>query len=516
MNYNIENFDVKKFKKDISKGLEFELSFPLSSIGYSSSRIDIIQDYAQVSFCCERIVQYIKIIESGLVIRDKYYTDFKILCTATDVESLTNDLLYFSKMLSGELSEYDDIDRISFFDEISDFESSFHKQIFTFPDLINNYWANLINGAYWEIASEYYESESKFFNQTYKKFPEHRYMFWKSPQTKTFKDPIYFSTENWIIPPKTNLIEALKVYSGLEHDLIIEDADKIDFNNLTILVNSFTAVYFNQKEQLIHSIKCTERVLSKIDNKTEVKKNIRIDNEEIQINIFGERSYQRKRRLKNRHTDSIQIDETKIKFQLSEFGDVIIVEYESFYYIFFSNDILTFEQIKELNTHLYPVYSKTLDLINISISEKCNWVELNDDTFEELCYDILFCHPLFDSSTIQKMGKSRSRDGGRDIVIKTKKTPTKEQELYIFQCKYFSESKSLSASKISNAGNVIMQYGAKGYGVFTTTVIDSTLYDMLEGFKRNIKIDTSLCWSKYELERYLNRHQMIKNKYFKK
>ena len=177
---------------------------------------------------------------------------------------------------------------------------------------------------------------------------------------------------------------------------------------------------------------------------------------------------------------------------------------------------MTFEEIKNLNSFLYPAYSKVQNLISISISEKCDWLELTDDTFEELCYDILYCHPHFDSSTIQKMGKSRSRDGGRDIVIKTKRTPTKEQELYIFQCKYFSDKTSLSASKLPNAGNVIMQYGAKGYGVFTTTVIDSTLYDMLEGFKRSMNIDSSFTFSKYELERYLNRHQMIKTKYFKK
>jgi len=112
------------------------------------------------------------------------------------------------------------------------------------------------------------------------------------------------------------------------------------------------------------------------------------------------------------------------------------------------------------------------------------------------------------------MGKSKSRDGGRDILIKTKKTPTKEQELFIFQCKFYNDKTSLSGSKLQNAANIIMQYGAKGYGVFTTTVIDSTLYDMLDGFKRYQEIDVSFCWSKYELERYLNRYQFLKDKYF--
>ena len=59
-----------------------------------------------------------------------------------------------------------------------------------------------------------------------------------------------------------------------------------------------------------------------------------------------------------------------------------------------------------------------------------------------------------------------------------------------------------------------MQYGAKGYGIFTSAVIDSTLYDMLDGFERNMGIDTSIRMSKYELERFFNRNQQLKNKYF--
>ena len=298
--------------------------------------------------------------------------------------------------------------------------------------------------------------------------------------SNTFKETIYFSTENWIIPPNTDITAALRTYSGLEHNLFLENADKIEYNGLTVLINNSTAVYFKQREQLINSIKCTEKVLDKIYSKNDIYNDSKKDIENIQVNLFGESNIQRRIKKRINYNSDIYIDETKIKYNLSEFGDLITIEYKEFTHIFFSNNILNFEEIKDLNSFLFPAYSKTQNLINISISEKCDWLELNDDTFEELCYDILYCHPYFDSSTIQKMGKSRSRDGGRDIVIKTKKTPTKEQELYIFQCKYFSDKTSLSASKILNAGNVIMQYGAKGYGVFTTTVIDSTLYDMLD------------------------------------
>lgn len=404
--------------------------------------------------------------------------------------------------------DINDDDRIAFMDAVSAYEDGFNKRLFSFPDLINDYWANLINGAYWEIASEYYESEDDFFRDTYKKHPEHRFGFWRSPKTKIFKDPIYFSTESWIIPPGTNLIEALQNYSGLSFKIEIDEAERVEYNGQTILLTNNTAVYFKQFEQLQHAINCSQRALTKIFVKTDNQ----YSSEEQVTNLFGETFTKRIRRKSSKH----KLDITLLSFKISEFGDLIVANYQGFNYIFFGNYNLTFEEIKELNNHLYPAFSKTQNLIANSISNTCNWLEINDDTFEELCYDILYCHPKFDSTTIQKMGKSKSRDGGRDILIKSKKTTTTEQELYIFQCKFLSESTSLSASKIPNAGNVIMQYGAKGYGVFTTTVIDPTLYDMLDGFKRNLDIDTSNNWSKYELERHLNRHQIIKNKYFGK
>jgi len=507
MNININDFtsiDLNHFKKSILSGQELTISFPIPSIGFSNSRIDIISDLRDVSFCCEKVANFITVVDSSFVTRDKYYTDFQIRCYPTDIDKLIDTLVYSSQMLGD--ADVDNDDRLAFMDTVSEYEDSFNKRLFTFPELINDYWANLINGAYWEIASEYHESEDDFFRDTYKKHPEHRFGFWRSPKTKVFKEPIYFSTESWIIPPGTDLIEALQNYSGLNFKLEIDDAEKVEYKGQTILLTNNAAVYFKQIEQLQNAINCSQKALKRIFSIDDKQYSSQVQ----QTNLFGE-TYTKRTRIKPRN---YQLDPKLLSFKVSEFGDLIVVNYQGFDHVFFGYYNLTFEEIKELNNHLYPAFSKTQNIIANSISQNCNWLKLNDDTFEELCYDILFCHPKFDSTTIQKMGKSKSRDGGRDILIKSKKTPTNEQDLYIFQCKFLSESSSLSAAKIPNAGNVVMQYGAKGYGVFTTTVIDSTLYDMLDGFNRNLDIDTSNNWSKYELERHLNRHQMIKNKYF--
>ena len=413
----------------------------------------------------------------------------------------------FSPFFSRDNDELPDEDRISFYGEIEKYNLNFNKQYFIFPELANNYWANLINGAYWEMAG-YYDSEEEFFKETYRKYPEHKYGFWKNVLSTEYDGTIYFSTDSWLIPPKSNIIEALKVYSGLETNLILEKAEIMKYKDSYVILNSSSAVWFKESWALFKSILCAEKTLKK-----QLPVNPEEDLDIIQLSVFQEHSSQRQK-MRNDDYKFNLLDSEKFQYSLSEFGDLLLVEYLGFSHVFFIQDNLNFEEIKNLTEHI-PLYSKIQNLISQSCLGNCNWDELNDDIFEELCYDIIYCHSKFDSTTIQKMGKSKSRDGGRDIVVKTKKTPTTESELFIIQCKFSNNSNSLSASKLPNAGNVIMQYGAKGYGVFTSTVIDSTLYDMLDGFERNMGIDTSIRWSKYELERFFNRNHQLKNKYFK-
>ncbi|QNE41910.1 restriction endonuclease (plasmid) [Hymenobacter sp. NBH84] len=515
--YLVEEFynaDQDEFVNYASNGSELELLFPLSSVGFTQSSIDIVQDYSMVSYCCETIAPFISVVNFGYEKKDRIHLYFRITCTSTDTPSLQQELFYFSEVISQELKIYDDIHVISFWDTISEYEDSFSKRVFHFPDLINGYWANLINQGHQEIASEYHTSPTKYFNKLYRTYPEQSYLFWRSPLSKDFKDPLYFSTENWIIPPRTNLTGALKLYSGIEHTTKLEPAEKVLYNGLLALVTDTAAVYFRQSEQLLHSIRCTTFLLAQRHSPAPEQHLTDIITQDtgVQGHLFKDDDTLRRKAAT--FTRTVKIDKEQITYQLSELGDIIIASYKDFKYVFFSDNSMSFEQIKDLNKFLYPAYAKTQNIIEASITGDCKWPELDDDKFEELCYDILYCDPRFDSNTIQKMGNSRSRDGGRDIVIKTRLAPGRQQELYIFQCKYFSTRTSLSAAKLPNAANVIMQYGAHGYGVFTTTVIDATLYDMLDAFVKNGHLYNYYCWSKYELERFLNRHQLIKRKYF--
>jgi hypothetical protein len=163
------------------------------------------------------------------------------------------------------------------------------------------------------------------------------------------------------------------------------------------------------------------------------------------------------------------------------------------------------ELIPKLSESLRTRIGRTTDIV-------CPWDQLDDNQFEELCYDVVnYPHQ---PSKILKMGKSRSRDGGRDIVFHTTGRAGQPPVKWIVQCKLIRDGSSLAGSKIQ-VSDTVDQYGCGGFCVMTSGVIDSTLYDKLDGIARNkgIQIDW---WSRLELERFLARHTELRDRYFGK
>lgn len=104
------------------------------------------------------------------------------------------------------------------------------------------------------------------------------------------------------------------------------------------------------------------------------------------------------------------------KILLSIEGDVLIVQDRIAQYVLFvdiRNELK--QEAVEKYLELIPKLSESLrTLIGHTTDIACSWDKLDDNQFEELCYDVInYRHK---PSKILKMGKSRSRDGGRDIV----------------------------------------------------------------------------------------------------
>ena len=110
------------------------------------------------------------------------------------------------------------------------------------------------------------------------------------------------------------------------------------------------------------------------------------------------------------------------------------------------------------------------------------------------------------------MGKSRSRDGGRDIVVHGRERLGKLPTKWLVQCKLITNDGTVGAGKV-NMSDAIDQYGAGGYCVMTSGHIDATLYDKLDGIAQNRSIETD-DWDRLKLERFLAHHPHIRTRYF--
>jgi hypothetical protein len=148
------------------------------------------------------------------------------------------------------------------------------------------------------------------------------------------------------------------------------------------------------------------------------------------------------------------------------------------------------------------------------INVKLNWSKFDDEQFEHLCYDIVLMSERFNPDTARKMGKSRSRDGGRDIEIYTRTRLNLPEKKWIVQCKFSKGDKALAGSKVS-VSDVIDEYNVQGFCVMTNTLIDSTLHDKLERVAQNRHIEFDE-WDILRIERTLSRprYRNIKKRYF--
>lgn len=142
------------------------------------------------------------------------------------------------------------------------------------------------------------------------------------------------------------------------------------------------------------------------------------------------------------------------------------------------------------------------------------WGKLDADKFEQLCYDILGKLEAFDPETRRLMGKTKSRDRGRDIEVHSRKHFGIDSIKWVVQCKFTKNKDSLPGSRVL-VTDTITEHGAGGYLIMTNARIDSTLHDKLEGISRNTGIEFDE-WDIMRMQRVLARpsYQNIRKRYF--
>lgn len=494
---NVEGF---KFRKKIYRARHYS---------------DLAQDYLEAAYIGEQLCQYAERI--NLSSESNYMYDNVVelfLKPKTEhIDKLSKLIFKYGCLYGGN----DEDLNLEFIEELNEYRDNLEQFKHQFPELVDDYYANFINGEYYE----YDPIENKeFFDKEFSKFPERKYGFNKSAYSNKINQEFYTSVDSVLIPHSSDFKLILKEYSGIETIDFIK-ADFFAIGNITYLISDGLIVHF-PFDSFIKAKNCAGEVF---DGDTEIYRDAGRWMQGLLTYRRWIAKYSEKENLRGYPIDmSEDILENKIQdmfanppvmsFYLSSYGDHILVKDDKHSYFFFGTDKLNQNELGFLGSKLSKLFNITANLAGIQIVIKCPWEQLNDETFEEICYDVIYHNPKFDNTTIRKMGKSKSRDGGRDIVVLTHSRPGKPSQKFIFQCKYKQPNSSLRASNVLDISDTITQYGASGYGIMTNVVIDATLYDKMDGISRNLSVDMD-DYSVYQLERILACYPQIKERHFK-
>lgn len=463
--------EIKRFLSQNSNGFIFQ-----KVVERARQYSDLAIYYLEASYICEEIAALGKVKSFKVDWKSGYHPITQFVIVPQQLEKLQEILYKISQALAGETG-----DEFWWIESLEEYKENIQKRILKFPELADDYFANLINGAYNEYESNYDDPE-EFRNNILKQNPEHLFGFWKCMYSDTIKQDFYVSSESWIIPPQSDLKKILRKYSSVE-DYSLEEGNMFSLNGGYYVINKNYLLEISFPA-LAKAFQCVSH------------------------------AFNQERSLFEQHDWLFHLKSAYL-IRISDYANFVLFTLNGYRIILWDQHKLTFSDINQLNRSATSILKITSALIGLKDSISCNWSQLTDESFEELCYDIIYYDPKFDNKTIRKMGKSRSRDGGRDIVVYTHDRIGYKPEKFIFQCKLLKSNSSLTATKVLDISDLIEQYEADGYGIFTSGVIDATLFDKIDRISSKRKLKTIL-YSKYEMERDLAMLPKLKDRYFKR
>lgn len=501
---NINQDSIQKIAENKLSSLD--IFVPLESIGFTNSYFDICDDVLEAVWACEKLAAHSQQVKGVLVQKEKHnsYYRLSIINPLEGFSEALNDCIILYRRCDDDICSEEPQDYQNVIKEVMLFENNLDNFSSKVPDLLDAYYANLVGGKYQSMASdapEEYKSEIS-------KYPERGLGYWVSAYSEIIGSRCLASSDSWVIPKNVNLNDFFEI-TGQKYDFS-------KFVKASVLV--LNGASYAASELIISFFPMRHYFKGRVCSSIELAKDEYLwppDPFDWSSATFTISPYtNRVRELIGEDSSLLAPAPGSEHCYVDLNGTLIIVDDGEFNHILYDTSELNLTQIKTLNSNLADALQSTGQNIGFSDQLNFDWSSIDDDEFEKLCYDIIYSHPRFDSDTIRKLGKSRSRDGGRDIQVYDKPNMRNSApKKWIFQCKLVTGKGSLSASKLIDVGDMLDMYEAQGFGVFTNTTIDATLYDKLDAICKGRGI-FQFNFSGLELEKELIRKPFIRNKYF--
>jgi hypothetical protein len=439
---------VAGFLESVSSGKAFSVDIPLPSVGSSSSHLDLADDFLDASLIAERMgalatrrsmswakVQHLNVIRLEL---DGYEPQ----AMALELARMALFLDYPNLETEGLRDEYERI-----WEPRHDYADSLEHSELLFPEIADHYFGNLIMSyGEWE--------DPEALREHLQRHPERRYGFFVTRSIRVGGRVVLSSDGEFILPADAPLAEVLESVSyggeALVPARMVMTEQEASFIGDHVVVGVPT-------ELVTRAMACGDEFVRRTQS----------DPDSYDLVAFRGRVV------------GADNEPSALVGDLSGFA---ALRCSGFTIVFFTADqrptvgrAARADVLQSLATSLH-------DGGSAKPAPDLPWELLDDELFEQLCWDYLYASPHFDRDRLEKIGKSNSRDGGRDIVAWTNRAPPFycPPVKWIFQCKHIRADASLTPRHIKSIGDVIDQYGASGYGVMTCGYIDATLHDRVD------------------------------------
>jgi len=438
---------------------------------YLKNHSDVALEYLEIAFVAQKlsvVSNIIKVYKTPIIHLYPHVVLIIEFEKPNEIE-ITKILNWFSTFFSGEFDT--DEDQIDALEEFADFKDKIdcYSIIPVLPEYCDLYFAN------WIVSN--YDWDPETIQESLALHPEWKFFTWKSAWSRKLGFDFYVSGEFWLLDINTDLFCALLNASDYEYSFYNENLLKP-----VSVTNDMNKIYiFMQDDVLSVSLslhffisRCAEILFP-------------FDEDKFQNTRFGW---------------GISAD-----FHVSKDNSLIVFKGGTFQYVLFyeSIDVLSINEIDKIASSIQNLTTDLLERSNNSIKIKCNWLLINDEIFELLCYDLILRDGRFIPEETRKMGKSKSRDGGRDIkAFEKSRSGQNRRGLWIIQCKYSKSNKSLGRNDVI-LSELIDEYKPNGVIIATNMLIDAGAYDKFDSIAKNRSININ-CWDRLWIERLLNRN----------
>lgn len=448
----------------------FEINYPLE--WYHRFYEDVSHDYMALCFFSSEIVNFGEIVDTIEIKSNDSQNIVHILIKSQNQQSLFDYINLYNIRIGGE----DEDEYVEYLDRFEEYQDQIleYQKMSVVPSYCDSFFANYL--ACCNNWDDEYKTEVNLSH------PEWKFWTWKSSWSLTLGSDFYVSSDFWIIMNSSNEI----IFSALK------------------LASDYDIAEISFEEISVHYVTNNYILMSYGDKILEIPYWLHLKINECSSQII--------------HEDEFMINRPKGisgKFYCASNFSCLVYKENSFQYLIFRGtfDILSSSEIDFYIPMFRQIYIDLQKKSSSVIHKIYDWQNLDAEQFEIFIYEVICRDGRFDPKETHKMGKTKSRDGGRDVITKRRwYAGVCSSKHWIAQCKFSWDMNKSLRQKDVILSELIDQYAPEGVIIATNMIIDAGTQDKLQmiGKHRNIPVEL---WDRFELERLLDAYPDLERKY---